>query len=178
MNAYRRVLPEGFFGPVEYAARTAYRRPPGFYRRLQSIAPLFRRLGLTPDYVVELDVPGRRTGLPRRSLLVRIESQGAYYLVGLAGEAEWVRNVRAAHGRVVLTHRRRRQDVHLTEVPLGLRAEVIRAYVHRPSPRGRAMVRTGEARHYFGVEPDASDEELAAIADRYPVFRIDPGTTA
>lgn len=64
----RRLLPEGFFGPVDYAARTPYRRPPGFYRRLQSIAPFFRRLGITPAYVVELEVPGRRTGQPRRTL--------------------------------------------------------------------------------------------------------------
>ena len=39
-------------------------RPPGFYRRLQSIAPVFRKLGMTSNYVVELEVAGRRSGIP------------------------------------------------------------------------------------------------------------------
>lgn len=180
MKRLRRLLPEGFFGPVEYAARVRYRRPPGFYRSLQAIAPIVRRLGLTPSYVVELEVPGRQTGTPRRTLLVQVVERGERYLVSLAGESEWVRNVRAAEGDVVLSDKKRRYAAHLTEVPLAGRATVIRAYVHRPSPRGRDMVRTGEARHYFGVDPGASEDEIAAIAANYPVFRIDPahvGTT-
>ncbi len=174
----RRLLPEGFFGPVEYAARTAYRRPPGFYRWLQSIASFARRLGLTPDYVVELEVPGRRSGRPRRTLLVHVTCRGQGYLVSLAGESEWVRNVRAARGLVTLTEHGRRYAARLSEVAPDQRAEVIRAYVTRPSPRGRPMVRTAEARHYFGVEPDAPTEDVSAIAGHYPVFRIEPATAA
>lgn len=170
----RRWLPEGFFRPVEYAARTRYRRPPAFYRRLQSIAPYFTRLGLTPSYVVELEVPGWRSGLPRRTLLVQIDHAGSDYLVALAGESEWVRNVRAAAGNVRLTHHRQRYHAHLTEVPVEQRAEVIRAYVHRPSPRGRAMVRSGEAQHYFGIDAEVPLEQIAGIATNYPVFRVDP----
>lgn len=173
VTRHRRWLPEGLFSPVEYAARTPYRRPPALYRRMQSIAPIVGRLGLTPSYVVELEVPGRRTGLPRRSLLVRVGHHGEHYLVALAGESEWVRNVRAAAGQVVLTHHHQRYAAQLTEVPVRQRAEVIRAYVHRPSPRGRDMVRAGEARHYFGIDPDAPLEQIAAIADHYPVFRVD-----
>ena len=148
-------------------------RPPGFYRRLQAIAPVFSALGLTPRYVVRLEVPGRRTGVIRSSFMVLVAYGGQRYLVALAGESEWVRNVRAAHGRVVLRHDGQRYAAHLTEVPVVARAEVIRAYVHRPSPRGRPMVRTGEARHYFGIEPDATPSEIAAVAANYPVFRVD-----
>ncbi len=174
MAPHRRWLPEGFFGPVEYAARTPYRRPPGFYRRLQSIAPIFRRLRLTPSYVVELEVLGRRTGAPRKTLLVQVACRGERYVVALAGESEWVRNVRAAGGVVTLRDRTGRYRALLAEVPVDQRAEVIRAYVQRPSPRGRRMVRTGEARHYFGIEPDASLDQIGAVAGRYPTFRIDP----
>lgn len=168
-----KLLPEGFFRPVEYAARTTYRRPPGFYRRLQWVAPVFSALGLTPNYVVRLEVPGRRTGVIRSSFMVLVASGGQRYLVALAGESEWVRNVRAARGQVVLRDHRQRYAAHLTEVPVSERAEVIRAYIHRPSPRGRPMVRSGEARHYFGIEPDASTAEIAAVATNYPVFRVD-----
>ncbi len=97
-----KLLPEGFFRPVEYAARTRYRRPPGFYRRLQAVAPLFSAVGLTPNYVVRLEVPGRRSGVIRSSFMVLVTSRGQRFLVALAGESEWVRNVRAAHGQVVL----------------------------------------------------------------------------
>ncbi|MGB8385318.1 MAG: hypothetical protein WCG47_29440, partial [Dermatophilaceae bacterium] len=72
----RHLLPEGFFRPVEYAARTTYRRPPGFYRRLQVIAPVFSALGLTPRYVVRLEVPGRRTGVIRSSFMVLVAYGG------------------------------------------------------------------------------------------------------
>lgn len=173
MPASRRWLPAGFFRPVEYAARSRYRRPPAFYRRLQRVARAFEAMGLTPVYVVRLEVPGRRTGLVHSSFLVQVEWQGKRHLVALAGESEWVRNVRAAGGRVVLGRGRRRYGAALTELPVAERADVIRAYVHRPSPRGRPMTRTGEARHYFGVAPDAPLEDFAAIAGHYPVFRVE-----
>ena len=105
--------------------------------------------------------------------MVLVAFGGQRYLVALAGESEWVRNVRAAHGHVVLRHDAQRYAAHLTEVPVTERAEVIRAYIHRPSPRGRPMVRTGEARHYFGIEPDATPSEIEAVAPNYPVFRVD-----
>lgn len=59
-RATGRVLPAG-------EVRRPHRlpRPPGFYRRLQAIAPVFGALGLTPRYVVRLEVPGRRTGVIR-----------------------------------------------------------------------------------------------------------------
>lgn len=168
-----KLLPEGFFRPVEYAARTRYRRPPGFYRHLQAVAPAFSALGLTPSYVVRLEVPGRRSGVIRSSFMVLVASGGQRFLVALAGESEWVRNVRAAQGHVVLGAGGQRYAAHLCEVPVAERAEVIHDYIHRPSPRGRPMVRTGEARHYFGIEPDATPAEIAAVAAHYPVFRVD-----
>jgi hypothetical protein len=35
-----------------------------------------------------------------------------------------------------------------------------------------------EAREFFGVSPDASLDDLAEIAERYPVFRIEQGPAA
>lgn len=174
MSPRHRLLPEGFFGPVEYAARATYRRPPGFYRRLQLIAPAVRRLGVTPSYVVELQVPGRRTGIPRRTLLVQVAVRGERYLVSLAGESEWVRNVRAAGGNVALTDDTGRYPARLTDVPEDERAPVIHAYIHRPGRRGRPMVRRGEARHYFGVDPDADTEAISMVVGHYPVLQITP----
>jgi hypothetical protein len=106
-----------------------------------------------------------------RTLLVRVELDGKHYLVSLAGESEWVRNARAAAGRVALG-RRERHAALLEELPPERRAAVIRAYLHRPGARGRSWGRQREARHYFGIDADTTDARLREVADRYPTFRI------
>src|SRR3712207_8118606 len=47
----------------------------------------------------------------RRTNLVQARHDGRDYLVSLTGESEWVRNARAAGGRVVLARRGRRRAV-------------------------------------------------------------------
>ena len=166
--------PEGLFGPVHYArSRDSYRPPPDLYRRLsRRLGPAATSLGLVPDDVVTLEVPGRRSGVIRRTTMVRAACDGGHYLVSLAGESDWVANVRAAGGQVVIGGRQRRA-ARLAEVPPRQRAPVIRAYLLRwgRHPGSRAVAR--EARYYFGVGPDASLEEIQGVAEHYPVFRIE-----
>jgi glyoxylase-like metal-dependent hydrolase (beta-lactamase superfamily II) len=164
----------GVLGPVDYAAPRRYRRSPRLYRRLQPLGWLLTGLGLTPGYAVVLEVPGRRTGVIRRTQLVRVDLDGEHYLVSLPGESEWVRNVRAAGGRVVLGRRERRAAT-LVELPPAERPPVIRAYLHRAGARGRSWGRAGEARYYFGVNAEPSDGQLRGVADRYPVFHVHYG---
>ncbi|WIY06664.1 nitroreductase/quinone reductase family protein [Amycolatopsis mongoliensis] len=166
---------EGIIGPVDYTARTRYRGTPGLYQRLQPLGWWLTRHGLSPAYVVTLEVPGRRSSIIRRTTLVQVVVGKQRFLVSLAGESDWVRNVRAAGGRAVLG-RRERRAVTLQEVALGERPPVIQAYLARAGRTGRSWGRAAEARHYFGVSAQASSEEVAAVAQRYPVFRIaDPG---
>jgi hypothetical protein len=99
--------------------------------------------------------------------VVRTPYAGQQYLVGLAGESEWVRNVRAAAGRAIIRHCRARRVV-LEEVPLAERGPMLWAYLHRPGWSSPAQ----EARHYFGLPPDAAVENFRLIAERYPVFRV------
>ena len=157
--------------PVDYSAAVAYRRPAPLYLRLQWLGFLLTRLGLSPGYVTLLEVPGRRSGVIRRTNLVRATRDGDHYLVALGGESEWVRNVRAAGGRVTIGRRVRRAAT-LVEVPVAARPAVIRSYVLRAGrrPGSRSVIR--EARFYFGVGPELRDDELAAVAERYPVFRV------
>lgn len=164
---------QGFFRAVRYAEPGRYRRPPRAYLSLQWLGPLLTTLNLSPRFAITLEVPGRRSGVVHRTTLVETDVEGERYLVALGGESEWVRNVRAAEGRAVLG-RRRREAVVLTEVPVADRAPVLRAYVLRPgrAPRSRAVAR--EARDYFGVRPDLAPADLAAVAARYPVFRVRP----
>ena len=68
------------------------------YLRFQPLGTLLTAAGISPHYVITLEVPGRRSGVIRRTTLVRVARDGGHYLVALAGESEWVRNVRAAGG--------------------------------------------------------------------------------
>jgi hypothetical protein len=81
----------------------------------------------------------------RRTNLVLLNHDGAQYLVALAGESQWVRNVRAAGGRVVLSLRRRRTAT-LAELPVKDRAPVIRAYLLRAGRRAGSARVAREAR--------------------------------
>ena len=131
--------------------------------------------------MITLEVPGRRSGVVRRITVVRIACDGEHYVVALAGESQWVRNVRAAGGRVVLA-RRERRAARLVEVPPEQRAPVIRAYLLRGDRRAGSRAVAREARFYFGVSAEASLRDIQDVAEHYPVFRIeyagDPGIRA
>jgi hypothetical protein len=126
--------------------------------------------GFTPANTVTLEVPGRRTGLPRKTVVVLAFHQGGRYLVSLAGESGRVRNVRASGGRAVIRHGRA-EPVRLVEVAVEERAPILRAFLER-----RALSRSParSARIYFGLPPHPSIESLAERADCHPVFRLHP----
>jgi deazaflavin-dependent oxidoreductase (nitroreductase family) len=124
-------------------------------------------LGLAPRDAVTLQVRGRKSGKPRRTPILRTPYRGQDYLVALAGESQWVRNVRAAAGQAVL-RRRTAHRVHLQELPPEERPEVIGEYLRRGRQRSGAKA----ARYYFGLNPDASVAEIGAVADYYPVFPV------
>ena len=82
--------------PQDYSARTAYRVPAAWYRRLNGLGVLPTSLGLAPRDAVTLHVRGRTSGKVRRVPILRTRYREEDYLVSLAGESQWVRNVRAA----------------------------------------------------------------------------------
>ena len=90
--------------------------------------------------------------------------RGAWYLVSMLGEdCNWVRNVRAAGGRAILRHGRAR-PCHLAEVPVAERAPILQRYLRK----------VPGARPHIPVDRHAPLAEFAAIADRYPAFRVEP----
>ena len=153
---------------MPYRDAATYRPPRPGVARINRAAARLAAFGLSPRNTVSLEVPGRKTGRPRQTALVWARWGGDRYLVSLGGEAEWVRNVRANGYRAVL-RRGRRHQVKLEEVPVSERPPVMRAYL---SKRAYSKSPEYEAREFFGVSRDASLDELAAIASRYPVFRI------
>ena len=140
-----------------------------FYRRPTKVTQAFNRFvgwlasrGLTPSDTITLEVKGRRSGMIRSNVVTWVEQDEERYLVSPRGEAEWVRNVRAAGGDAVI-RRRGSQKVRLEEVSAEERAPIIKAY----------LAKTAKAtRQHFGVDPKAEIDEFEAIAARHPVFRI------
>jgi hypothetical protein len=131
------------------------------------VAPLITAVGITPRSLT-LEVRGRTSGRPIRLSMSPSEVNGKQYLVSLAGERAWVKNVRASDGEAFVIHGRRR-PVRLTEVPVDQRAPILLAYVHR-----RAFTRSPAraARLYFGLEAPTL-EDMERVAAKFPVFAIE-----
>ena len=82
-----------------------------------------------------------------------------------------MRNVRAAHGHAVI-RRRQASQVRLQELAPADRGDILAAYLHAGGKRSGAKANAEQARYYFGLEPQATPADIAAIVDYYPVFRI------
>lgn len=118
--------------------------------------------GIAPDYVVTLEVTGRKSGKVIAFPVVLALVDGERYLVSMLGtEAQWVKNVRAAGGSAVI-HSRSRQPVRLEEVPVIQRPPILKNYLQR-APGGRP---------HIPVDKDAPLSEFEKIAADFPAFRI------
>jgi len=113
-----------------------------------------------------LEVPGRKSGEPRRTPVNLLTVDGARYLVAPRGHTQWVRNLRAGgRGRLLLG--RRSEPFTATELPDGEKAALLRAYLKRWK---------FEVGVFFdGVGPDSPDADFQRIAPDHPIFRITPG---
>ena len=124
-------------------------------------------LGVAPNYLVTLEVVGRRSGRMIRLPLVMAVVAGERYLVSMLGEeVNWVRNVKAAGGTVTLRHGCREQ-VQLEEVAADRRAPVLKAYLKRAPG----------ARPHLPIHKDAPLSEFEHVSSQFPVFRVVPTST-
>ena len=144
---------------------TMYRRPMMLTRIMNRGMGWLASLGLTSSRMITLEVKGRRSGQTHSTVMNMVEYEGARYVVSPRGEAEWVRNVRAAGGEAVIRHRGRR-SVRLEEVAAEQRAPILRKYL------GENAMST---KRHFGVDPKADVAEFAAVAGRHPAFRVIEG---
>jgi deazaflavin-dependent oxidoreductase (nitroreductase family) len=142
-----------------------YRQPGWFTRNVfnPAIAGL-TRLGVSVWGSRVLEVPGRKTGEPRRNPVNLLTYEGRQYLVSPRGHGQWVRNVRANEGRLDLLLGKRRTHYVASELADAEKPEVLRAYLRR----WKAEVGV----FFEGVNADSSDEELVAAGQRHPVFLL------
>ena len=139
-------------------------RPTRVGRWVNRLAGWWSILGLSSSEMAVLEVRGRSSGQRRSTPVVIATVEGRRYLVSMLGPgSDWVKNVEAAHGDAVIRQRRRR-PVRLVGVPAADRAPILREYV-RVATSGR---------HHFPLAVGAPLSAFQAIAERYPVYRIDP----
>jgi deazaflavin-dependent oxidoreductase (nitroreductase family) len=146
------------------AAAPDYYKRPGWFTR-KAVTPfvnLLMRLGISAWGSRVLEHQGRRSGTLHHTPVNLLTLDAKDYLVAARGETEWVRNVRAADGKLTLILGRHRQARTAEEVPAEARTEILRAYLKRWK---------FEVGMFFeGVGPDSTDAEFAVIAERHPVF--------
>lgn len=130
-------------------------------RRINDATARLAAAGRGPSQLYTLEVRGRRSGKTIRFPVVVAEFEHDRYLVSMLGDANWVRNVRAAGGQAVLT-RGHPEEVRLVEVAGGDRGAILRRYL-ASSPGARA---------HIDIAPDAPIEDYDRIAQRYPILRV------
>jgi hypothetical protein len=137
-------------------------RPNWIAKFLNNGFALIASSGMMPNYMVTLEVKGRKSGRIIAFPVVIALVAGERYLVSMLGDdAQWVRNVRAANGHAVIRSGQRK-DVQLEDVAIEKRAPIIKAYLQRANG----------ARPHIPVNKDAPLAEFAKIASEFPVFRI------
>ena len=148
---------------------THYLAPTKADERFNRLARRLTRLGLSLWGSRELTVPGRRSGLPRTTVVNLLEVDGRSFLVAPRGETEWVRNLRANGLQGELRVGRKVRTFTAVELADADKPAVLRPYLERWAFE--------VGRFFQGVGADAPVEELRRIAPQYPVFRLDARDT-
>jgi deazaflavin-dependent oxidoreductase (nitroreductase family) len=140
----------------------AEQHPNWIARTLNKAYAIVASSGVTSNYMVTLEVTGRKSGRTVSLPVVVAVVEGERYLVSMLGEhVNWVQNVRAAGGRATLRSGRR-EEVHLEEVAASQRAPILKAYLHRAPG----------ARPHVPVSRHAPLTEFEQVAPAFPVFRV------
>jgi deazaflavin-dependent oxidoreductase (nitroreductase family) len=141
-----------------------YKRPGWFTKHVfNRVVAGLTRSGISVMGSRVLEVPGRKTGEPRRTPVNLLDFDGSRYLVAPRGHTQWVRNLRASRaGKLWLG--RHSEPFTATELADEDKPALLRAYLKRWK---------WEVGPFFGgVGPGSSDDELRRIAPDHPVFKL------
>jgi hypothetical protein len=137
-------------------------RPNWIARILNRATATVASSGVASNYLVTLEVIGRKSGRISSLPLVMAIVDGERYLVSMLGDnVQWVLNVRAAGGKAVLRSGGR-EEIQLEELPVDQRAPILKAYLQRAPG----------ARPHVPVNKDAALAEFQKVAAAFPVFRL------
>ena len=123
------------------------------------------RMGVSVYGSRVLAVKGRKSGEWRTTPVNPLRlADGTRYLVAPRGNTQWVRNLRAV-GTGELRIGRKVEPFSATEIADDDKPAILRAYLKR--------WKSEVGKFFEGLDPDASDDEVAKVAPGFPVFKID-----
>jgi hypothetical protein len=140
----------------------SYLRPAALERSFGRALTFLVRIGLVRGHFYVLEVRGRTSGRIISLPVDPLDLDGRCYLVCARGEANWVRNARAA-GEVVLARARQRRRYAVRELAAGARPPVLKAYLDRFA---------SEVQRFFPIAKGSPVEAFGDLAPRYPVFEL------
>jgi deazaflavin-dependent oxidoreductase (nitroreductase family) len=147
-----------------------YRKPGMLTRKLMNpFVVIMMRAGVSVWGSRILEVPGRTSGIPRRTPVNLLEFEGRRYLVSPRGETQWVKNARANAGRLALLLGRRREELSADELPDREKSPVLRAYLRKWKMEVGVF--------FDGVTADSEEADLQRIASSHPVFVLSEATS-
>lgn len=124
-----------------------------------------QRRGVKTGTIHILTVPGRSTGVMRTTPVSTLAVNRHQYIIAGLEDSDWVRNVRAS-GWGYLAYGKNRSKVTLRELEWDDREPILRAFPTEVPHGVQFFTRV------YGVEADP--DQFAALADRCPVFRVEP----
>ena len=147
-------------------ARDRYVAPGFFTRRVVNpLVAVLTSAGISLKGSRILEVRGRTSGEIRTTAVNPLSLDGDRFLVAPRGNAQWVRNLRAA-GNGTLRIGSRREEFVASEVADADKVPVLRAYLDKWAWEVGAF--------FDGLSADSTDDEVAAVAAGFPVFRLRP----
>jgi hypothetical protein len=139
-------------------------KPGAFERGFGRILVSLVRIGLVRGHFYVLEVPGRNSGKKFSLPVDPLDLDGQRYLVCARGNANWVRNARAA-GEITLARALRRRRYAVRELSPAERPPVLKAYLDRFA---------AEVQRFFPIPKGSPVEAFDELAPRYPVFELQP----
>ena len=137
-------------------------KPGAAERALGRLLAALVRFGVLRGHFYVLEVRGRTSGRTISLPVDPLDVDGRRFLVCARGEANWVRNARAA-GEVVLVRALRRRHYAVRELPPEQRPPLLKAYLDRFA---------GEVQRFFPVAKGSSVDSFKDLAADYPVFEL------
>jgi deazaflavin-dependent oxidoreductase (nitroreductase family) len=148
--------------PAEY-------KKPGFEGKiLNPMLGLVIKLGFSPQGGQLLTVRGRKSGKHYTNPVNPMRLPEGEYLVAPRGNTQWSRNLRATGEGVLRLGRKRRPIRVVRELADAEKPPVLLAYLERWA---------GVTKEHFGIPwPNPSDEDVARVSARTPIFEIADAT--
>jgi F420H(2)-dependent quinone reductase len=145
-------------------AGPAFREPTALERLFNRAFGALVGMGLAPRDYYLLQVRGRKSGRVHGTPVSLVSLHGVRFLVAPRGRTQWVRNAEVSN-EVVLKRGSRHRRFRLRALADADKPPVLSTYLDRY----RSVVQ-----RHFPLPAGAPTHAFAAIAERYPVFELQP----